>query len=245
MYKKDERKKVLIAVLNQGTNSAGLETQLIQWMLPLMETYNMTFQPSKYSYRPISNNRNMIVRDFLNGGYDILIMIDDDNPPLSNIFELIPLNKDIIAAVTPGRDDRGIYWHVYDFSENYPEKIEYKRVPAERRKGLQQVGAVSTGCIIIQRHVLETLERPFEDLFDEDGILISNDDMHFCHKAKQAGFEVWAHFDYICSHYKTVDLLQMLRLIQAQANAAPKIKTINLQGIKDTRLIQKMLKKSG
>ena len=41
-----------------------------------------------------------------------------------------------------------------------------------------------------------------------------NDDMYFAHKCRKAGFQQWAHFDYFCSHYKTVDLLQMLRLNQ-------------------------------
>jgi len=72
---------------------------------------------------------------------------------------------------------------------------------------------------VIKRKVLENIKRPFEDIFDEDGCIINSDDMGFADKCKKAGFEIWTHFDYYCSHYKTVDLLRMLKMIQAAHKA--------------------------
>ena len=204
---------VFVALLNQGHVSAGLEPQLYTWMQDLGKKYN--FKYTLRSNRPISSNRNEIVRDFLETDCKFLVMIDDDNPPLKNPFKLLELNRDVVGVPIPGRDWRGIHWHVYKIKEDNPKTgIVYELHPYNKRKGLQKVDAISTGCIVIKREVLEKIKRPFEDLFDEDGIIMSNDDMYFAHKCRKAGFQQWAHFDYYCSHYKTVDLLQMLRINQ-------------------------------
>lgn len=218
-----KRKKVDVNLLNQGTVSTGLELTLYRWMQQKKE-YEFYF--SEPTDRPIANNRNKIVKKFLGSDKDVLCMIDDDNPPKPerNIFDLIDFDKDVIGAVYPGRGDNGLRFHVYKFTNNYPDKIEFTQYPPSQREGLQQVDGIGTGCIFIQRHVLEAIKRPFEDLFDEDGILVTNDDLHFSHKCNQKGFEIWTHWDYICSHYKTVDLLKMTDLIvRAASDGKPMI----------------------
>ena len=224
---KSEKEKTLVfvALLNQGTVSAGLEPQLYNWMQDLGDKYN--FQYTLRSDRPISSNRNKIVKDFLETDCKFLVMIDDDNPPVKNPFELLDYNKDVIGAIVPGRDDWGIHWHVYEVVEDNPKTgIIHKAHVLEN--GLQKVDAVSTGCIIIKRKVLEKIKKPFEDLFDKDGVIMSNDDLYFAHKVRKAGFQEWIHSDYICSHYKTVDLLQMLRLNQIAIKRA-KANNINIK----------------
>ena len=208
------RKKVSVSVLNMGTTSAGMETMLYRWMQSMGDKYIFDLSNFMPSERPIPANRNHIVKKFLKTDNDILYMQDDDNPPLQNPFELIKYDKDVIAVPTPGNDKIGIKWMVFQFGDEYPEKITYKSFPTKDRHGLQQVDAISTGCIFIQRKVLEKIKRPFEDIFDKNGCIINSDDMAFADKCKRAGFEEWTHFDYYCSHYKTVDLLRMLQMIQ-------------------------------
>jgi len=208
------KKKVSVSILNMGTTSAGMETMLYRWMLSTADKYIFDLSNLTPSERPIPANRNHIVKKFLKTDNDILYMQDDDNPPLQNPFELLQYDKDVIAVPTPGNNKKGIGWMVFQFGDEYPEKITFKPFPTEKRKGLQRVDAISTGCIFIKRKVLENIKRPFEDIFDEDGCIINSDDMGFADKCKKAGFEIWTHFDYFCSHYKTVDLLQMLRMIQ-------------------------------
>jgi hypothetical protein len=207
------RKKIFVAILNQGTISAGLETQLYVWMKDLAEKYIYSYFPTKYSYRPISNNRNRIVKDFLASDCEYLFMLDDDNPPLKNPLKLLEYDKDVIGAIYPGRDNNGIHFHIYKFGKDYPKKISFDQYDNDEIKGLTKIDAIGTGCIIIRRNVLEKIKRPFEDRFDEDGTLVTNDDLYFSHKCRENGFEVWTHGDYMCSHYKTVDLLQMAHLL--------------------------------
>ena len=206
---KDKRKKVFVCVLNQGTISAGLESKLMEYMSILRSEYNFHFF-TRYAGRPIASNRNEIVRDFLKSDCHYLVMVDDDNPPNQNFLELLKLNKDVIGVPTPGRNNKGVFWMVYSFTKDYPKSTVLEAFPYEKRKGLQKIDAISTGAVIIAKRVLEKIDKPFEDSFDSDGVIIHSDDISFACKVKEKGFQQWAHFDYTCSHYKTVDLLQMI-----------------------------------
>jgi len=229
------RKKIYVAILNQGTVSSGLETQIYIWMKDLGAKYIYTYFPTKYSNRPISNNRNTIVKDFLKSDCEYLFMLDDDVCPLLNPLELIEHDKDVIGAIYPGRDDNGIHYHIYKFGKNYPKKITFEQYENDEIKGLTKIDAIGTGCVIIRRNVLEKIKKPFEDWFDEDGCLITNDDLYFSHKCRENKFEIWTHGDYMCSHYKTVDLLQMAHLLIKAKNG---IREDSKQGNKKTKRVK-------
>jgi len=208
-----KKTKIFIAILNQGFTTSGLETQLWKWMMDFSKEYTYHYFPTTYDHRPISNNRNHIVKDFLATDCEYLMMLDDDTFPIKNPLELIIYNKDVIGAIYPGRDNNGIHFHVYKFGKEYPKKIIFEQYENSEIKGLTQVDAIGTGCIIIRRNVLEKIKRPFDDMFDKEGLMITNDDLHFSIKCQKAGFEVWTHGEYMCSHYKKVDLLQMAHLL--------------------------------
>ena len=211
----EKEKRVYFNLLNQGTISNGLELQLYLWMKEKGDKYSFNFfEPTE---RPISNNRNTIAKKFLDSDYDILGMLDADMCPLKNPFDLLDFDKDVIGLVYPGWGDNGIRFHVYKFSKNYPKKIEFKQYDPVEREGLKKVDAIGTGGIFIKRRVLEGIERPFEDLFDKYGRLVTNDDLAFSHKCHQEGFEIWTHWEYVASHFKTVDLLKVTKLV---SNAA-------------------------
>lgn len=212
------KKKVFVVLLNQGTESTALSLQLYKWMVSMPE-YSFEFHPSKYTNRPISNNRNQIVKDFLKTDNDFLFMIDDDNPPIKNPFELIKYDKDVIGAIVPGWGSNGIRFHIYKFGKNFPKRCTFEQYDNHEIKGLTKIDAIGTCCIIIKRKVLKKIKRPFEDTFDKDGILINNDDLSFSLKCYKNGFEIWTHGDYMCSHYKKIDLLQMAHLLIKAKNA--------------------------
>lgn len=243
----DERKRVWCVILNQGTISAGLETQLFAWMRKFEKEYRFIFHPSHYAGRPIASNRNEITRDFLKDEEkpNYLCMVDDDNPPNRNPFELLELDKDVIGIPTPGRNNAGLFWMVYKFMDGYPKKVILEAFPYEKRVGLQQLDAISTGCVIIARRVLEKIKKPFEDSYDKDGVIIHSDDISFAHKVKQAGFTEWTHFDYNCSHYKTVDLLQMIAFANKMYNKGYKDGRDAAQNIKVNPIKMSDLIKNG
>lgn len=218
------KKKVLTCLLHTGNLIAGLELQLYKWMQEKVGDYQFNFLLR--TGVPASSNRNHIAKDFLKGDYDYLCMVDNDNPPLRNPFDLLNYDKDVIGAVYPGLGKNGIRFHVYKADKDYPKVIEFTQYQPEEREGLKKVDAIGTGCIFIKRKVLEKMEKPFEYLFDDDGVLVLSDDIHFCHKCNEAGFEIYAHWDFLASHFKQVDLLQMTALVAKAARTG--IASINL-----------------
>jgi len=209
----------MVNILHLGTVTTGLETQMINWMREYQDRYE--FQLFFPTGRPIPNNRNRIVKKFLEGNWEYLCMFDDDNFPLKNPFSMLLHDKDVVAGCYPGADDRGVHFHVYDRIPGELSLHSFKFVPPERREGLQKVDAIATGCMFVKRGVLERMRKenliPFEDLFDKDGILLNNEDMAFCMKCRKLGIEVWADWNIICDHTKEISLLDVIRLITEAA----------------------------
>lgn len=207
-----QRKKVYVALLNQGTTTASLEAKLIEWMVAKKDKYECRlFLPAS---RPISTNRNEVARDFLAGDWDYLFFFDDDVLPHKNPFDLLDLELPVVGGVYPGRDLKGLHFHVYKFGEGMPSPIKLLSYPSESREGLQQVDSVATGCMAIHRSVLEKIgPAPFLELMNDNGECMTSDDISFCWRCKENDIPVYAHWDHICSHFKFVDLLHMMDLI--------------------------------
>jgi len=204
----------MVCLLNEGTSMAGMETQLMLWMQEKAKDYEFKiFFPA---VRPIPANRNLIVKDFLAGDWDYLVMLDDDNLCVRNLFDLLDLDLPVVGGVYPGRDAKGLMFHVYKMVKKDGE-VTFQQYPPEEREGLKKVGAIATGMIVIKRWVLEKMRdeglAPFEDTFHKDGTFWYSDDMGFCIKCKRLGIDVWAHYDYLGSHWKEVDLLWVANLI--------------------------------
>lgn len=205
----------MVNFLNEGHTSAGWETTVFSWMQQKSKDYSFEiFFPTG---RPIPVNRNTIVKKFLEGDWDYLVMFDDDNPAYKNIFDFLDLDLPVVGGVYPGKSKNGIIFFAFDIVD-VDGKLEFKQMAIEKRKGLQKVDAVATGLLVIQRWVLEKMysegyTAPFEELYNKDGTFDYGDDMAFCLKCKELGIDVHAHFDYIGSHFKTVDLLWVADLV--------------------------------
>lgn len=204
----DSKKKVYIAVYSLDTVRADLATVLSL----LLRDSRVDVTIFTHSRKPAQHNRNLSVQDFLKTDCDYFMCVDEDIVPPPNVLDLVLLDKDVVGAVCPQWREGDTYFVVMD-------KVEggYKPVPVDRRGGLQQYDAVGTGCMIIKRKVLEKVKRPFERKW-QDGFAVLGLDLYFCEKARAQGFEVWAHWEYQCSHYKTIDLLSMCRLMARLEN---------------------------
>ena len=77
-----------------------------------------------------------------------------------------------------------------------------------------KVDSVGTAATMIHRRVFEKMDFPyFRFLYRPSGEILLTEDHYFCWKAMKYGFEVWADPKLFCSHYKTVDLLQLTGLV--------------------------------
>lgn len=208
--------KILISVPNTGY----IHKHVVFVLLKLKMEAKYPFQIILPTHNPYENNLHHIVKDFMEGDYDYWLNIDSDNPPTKNPLDLIELNKDIIGLPTPvvhfEREKLGeqpVYWNAYDY---VPEKDAYK--PHEPKEGLQKVDAVGTGCVLISRRVFENQQMrqaPFLRKTLPDGRVDKGNDISFCERAREQGFEIYAHYDYNCLHFNEVEVNEMVEQFMA------------------------------
>jgi len=198
------KKKVYVAIPNEW----NIHPSLHYYMRMLEDDPRYETKTRTPARKTIDNNRNLIVKEFLETDYDYLLMIDSDIIPTKNILDLVELDKDVIGGVCPQWHEDDMYWVVMDRVED-----GYKQVPIEKRGGLKEVDAIGSGCMLIARRVLEKVKAPFERKWSEDGIQELGLDFYFCQKAKNNRFKVWAHWEYVCSHWVRIDLLNVAKLL--------------------------------
>jgi len=96
-----------------------------------------------------------------------------------------------------------------------PEKGAYKE--HAEKKGLQKVDATGTGCFLIARRVFENEEMQkgaFTRKLYPDGRVEKGNDISFCERAREQGFEIYAHFGYPCMHFNELELTEVIRAFQ-------------------------------
>ena len=162
------------------------------------------------------NNLNHIVKDVLEGNYDFWLSMDTDNPPIKNPLDLVSLNKDIIGLPTPvwhytGKKfgERPIYWNAYDYVK---ETDAYKE--HNNKEGLQRVDAIGTGCFLISKKVFQNKKMQmgaFMRKWYNDGTVHKGNDISFCERARENGFEIYCHYNYPCDHYQELSLNDVIR----------------------------------
>lgn len=166
------------------------------------------------THSPYVDNLHACMNDFLNGGEDFWLSMDDDNPPTKNPIDLVELDLDVVGFPTPVwhsavKGDRPWYFNAL----TKVGEEGYKPLPNERCKGLQEVDAIGSGCFMVSRRVMLALkdQQPFMRQWGKDGRVIKGGDYSFCDKVKAAGFRIWAHFDYICDHFNELSLLETIK----------------------------------
>jgi len=155
-------------------------------------------------WRPYEHALARITQQLLEEGQDYLLVIDADNPPRNNPLDLVDLDLDVVGCPTPiWRPGSG-----YPICWNAMDRVEDGWREHAEKAGLQEVDAVGSGCVLIARRVLASLEAPWVRVWDERGFVAEGTDFAFCRRAKAAGWRVWAHYDYPCEHHREVGLIQ-------------------------------------
>jgi GT2 family glycosyltransferase len=195
-----KNKKIQISILNQG----GINTKLVS---QIQEIANTNMYPISIGYpagKPITHNRNKIVKEFLESDFDFLLMMDGDCPPddVEKMIEMADYDKDIIGGLCFGY----LKEMIIPFAMKKNEQGTYDMADLGIRSGIQECDAIGSGNMMIARRVLENMPFAFKNEYDTEGIKIKGLDFNFCERAKEMGYKVWANTDLLCSHYTTVDL---------------------------------------
>lgn len=155
--------------------------------------------------------RNGIVEQFLETDCDILWFLDADVVPPVEVLNLVKEHKDkwmVAGAPYPvfmqpeGEDFLQVVMCVYDHNG---QGLHAANVPT---KGTGFVAGLATGCMFIKREVFAELKKPyFEFKYDpETRRPIEGEDLGFCFKMHDLGYEFFTDYAMVCRHMKEIDL---------------------------------------
>jgi hypothetical protein len=146
----------------------------------------------------IDKARNGMVQQAIMHDVDYLFFNDDDQAPDKDILvKMIEVDKDIVGCPIPSRNGKEEL-AVFD--------LEFNRL-TEFTKTCR-VGAVGMASTLIKGSVLKKIVEKypnpfqFEVTYDKDNVLVEfSEDINFCRRAGEMGFEVWCMADVASIHF--------------------------------------------
>lgn len=208
-YNPGSKKTILIGV---PSGSGTMPTSMVQSLLQLHKPYPCAFLAVER--QRMDKARNIMAMEALTKGFDYLFMVDDDNPiPPDTLERFVEDDKDIVIPPILSRNPNKN--GVYPLCAFYQEVVDvagqkmrfYHPIEKFRDLGpLHQIDGGGTGAMLIKRQVLEALYKKYKDdifQFGEirfqktniDGVdydrRTMSEDMEFCERAIDAGFEIW------------------------------------------------------
>jgi GT2 family glycosyltransferase len=183
--------KLTIGMCTSGTIRAETVTSLMSNMINLTQqdlSPNILFQIGGY----VDVNRNILVNSALEQKSTHIMFIDADMIfPDDAVLQLLSHDKDIIGGNYNVRLDPT----AKELSgpttkmlvDNVPVSMIGKDFPTE----LFKCYAVATGFMLVKLSVFEKLEMPYFDAWIDKNNKHYTEDVDFCRKAGEAGFEVY------------------------------------------------------
>ena len=191
-------KSVLLAIPTRGMVPMEWAMALRHLIIP----QDVTLEVRGLAGYPIDDMRNELVATFLKSKHDHLFFNDDDTLlPNMALERLLSRDTDIVS---------GLYYTRVE--PIHPVAYEDKLVTSgtgifpikEHGTGLMQVGYVGAGALLISRKVLETLPYPWFFWSRNDPRVPLkeriSEDMYFCKKAREAGFQIYLDASVRCLH---------------------------------------------
>lgn len=183
------------------------------------------------SARPVENNRAQIAKKAIEQGFEWLLSIDSDNPPMRNVLDLVFSDLPLVGFPTPifhwkgdRPGERPWYWNAYRRVRTDGPHWTYTEWPVH--DGLQQVDAIGTGCFLVKVSVLALVVQrfpggPMARRVGFDGVVKQGGDLAFSERVIDLGYPVHAHFDYRCHHFKEINLTSMIEGVTSLVQDEP------------------------
>lgn len=142
--------------------------------------------------------RNKIVYYMLQRDFTHLLFLDSDMWfPKKSLSKLLADDKDIVGGFYV-RKRKGFLPNAFTLNYRTPDGKYMTEVVTE----LKEVEAIGTGCLLVRREVFEKLGKPwfeYHSSTDDDCHMVT-EDLVFCEKAKEAGYQVWCDGTIQCGH---------------------------------------------
>lgn len=174
---------------------------LFSMMLMNFPDYNLYYPKSQYHPGDMAKCRNDIAKDALKDGCTHILFLDSDQVyhDQDMIQHMLNRKVDILGSKVHRR------WPPFEPILQRDEK----HVPDEEifAGGLVPVDSTGHGCMMIRTKVYIDLEYPWYRLErDEYENVTCGEDIYFCRKAKEAGYEIWVDCDVNIGHLTMMEV---------------------------------------
>lgn len=143
----------------------------------------------------IFDQRNNLVKTALDIKADHLLFIDADMRfPKDTLKILMDHDKDIIGVNATTRSEP-VKPTAKNMHINEDGSIDWMPIYSNAKTGIEKADGIGCGVMLIKRKVVEELEEPYFYFEQLPGNKILGEDIYFCIKAKDAGFDTWVDHD--------------------------------------------------
>lgn len=176
--------KLAIGIPTYGTIKTKTFESIVKFVKSVPYNIPVISQQGPY----IQENRNTIVARAKIMGYDSILFVDHDmvfEPEA--VEQLISRDKDIVGAPFAVKFLPTDPFYAVKKSDHLGAKIW-----EEREEGLFACAGIGTALILIKTSVFDKVPQPwFEIRYDNKGVLEWGEDLWFCKKARDAGFDIF------------------------------------------------------
>lgn len=138
----------------------------------------------------------------------ILFVDPDVLPRHSTLEKLLKLDKDIVTGVYHIITRSDVRWSVM----REDDWVKLDELPDNPFK----VKSCGFGIILIKFSVFEKLQWPYWEYKFSPGVLEKSEDVYFCEKAREAGFDIWCDPKLKCNHIKVTGLLSVINKLKKE-----------------------------
>lgn len=201
-----ELKKVIISMPSGGAIRTETVSSLVHMLAETPMEYLLHTPMSCY----IHINREKSVEYALELGADYLLFIDGDMVfPTDALNKLFALDKDIASVTYNFRSYPQLSIvkldEQYDAEYQVDESVVERPIPLSAIKNPFRVAGAGTGFMLIKMDVFKKIKRPwFFFKAEGDGVAPVGEDIYFCDKAREHGYEIWVDPSIQMGHLGTV-----------------------------------------
>ena len=187
--------RIAILIPARGQMEVATAFDLVAMCAYTIKTTNHDIDLFTSSGTLIFDQRNNLVKTALDIKADYLLFVDADMRfPKDTLKILMAHDKDIIGVNATTRSEP-VKPTAKNMHINEDNSIDWMPIYSNAKTGIEMADGIGCGVMLIKRKVIEGMEEPYFYFEQLPGNKILGEDIYFCVKAKDAGFDTWVDHD--------------------------------------------------
>jgi hypothetical protein len=187
--------RIAVLIPARGQMEVATAFDLVAMCAYTIKTTNHDIDLFTSSGTLIFDQRNNLVKTALDIKADYLLFVDADMRfPKDTLKILMAHDKDIIGVNATTRSEP-VKPTAKNMHINEDNSIDWMPIYSNAKTGIDMADGIGCGVMLIKRKVIEGMEEPYFYFEQLPGNKILGEDIYFCVKAKDAGFDTWVDHD--------------------------------------------------